>query len=194
MHLSPENSTAKIHPFPPSPSLLCPYFVLLAPNLFCRLPITQKKKKILQQYQKKMCQAFSTRIYSRDASVGTISPRQESDYSCKHLSQSAFVSMSHSLSHRWRNLSARALARLSEHSQINQCRKSPHKFQWKMKHQSTLSTINSAWRQLFTVMGIIHHIWDWEAILIITQPLMEGQIPNPATMHTSSCLQKTESL
>lgn len=143
---------------------------------------------------KKMCQAFSTRICSRDASVGTISPRQESDYSYKHLSQSAFVSMSHSLSHRWRHLSARALARLSEHSPINQCRKSPHKFQWKMKHQSTLSTINSAWRQLFTVMGIIHHIWDWEAILIITQPLMEGQIPNPATMHTSSCLQKTESL
>lgn len=121
-------------------------------------------------------------------------PRQESDYSCEHLCQSAFVSMSHSLSHRWKHPSARALARLSEHSQINQCRKSPHKFQWKMKHQSTLSTINSAWRQLFTVMGIIHHIWDWEAILIITQPLMEGQIPNPATMHTSSCLKKTESL
>lgn len=148
-------------------------------------PAVPKKKRV-EHFQQESAAVMPVWVQS--------APRQESDCSCKHLCQSAFVSMSHSLSHRWRHLSARALPRLSEYSQINQCRKSPHKFQWKMKHQSTLSTIHSAWRQLFTVMGIVHHIWDWEAILIITQPLMEGQIPYPATMHTSSCLQKTESL
>lgn len=173
------------HRLPPSRALILSFWhqtsfvVYLLPKRRRKYSSSAKKKNVSSIFNKNLqpwCQC------------GQSAPRQESDCTCKHLCQSAFVSMSHSLSHRWRHLSARALARLSEHSQINQCRKSPHKFQWKMKHQSTLSTIHSAWRQLFTVMGSVHHIWDWEGILIITQPLMEGQIPYPATMHTSSIL------